>query len=109
MTAKDLNPFISDDSSSDAQENLLAKESEYIARAVEALKLTKNEMVILTTEQILKLRRRDADGQHDGVWSKQRLPTRRVVPHPSRPSKLRFSPFRPHLEFPPSNTALPIT
>ena len=34
MTAKDLDPlYVSDDSSSDAQENLLVKESEYIAQA----------------------------------------------------------------------------
>ena len=61
MTTKDLDHlYLSDDSSSDAEENLLVKESEYMAQArAEAdsggAKVDdKSEMVVLTTSRFLK-------------------------------------------------------
>ena len=119
MTAKDLDPlYLSDDSSSDAQENLLAKESEYMAQArAEAdsrgAKVDeKSEMVVLTTEQISQASEEETRMANTMVFGPSEDYLRgalfRINVHQG-PSKLRFSPFRPHLQFPPSNTALPIT
>ena len=100
MTTKDLDHlYLSDDSSSDSEENLLVKESEYMAQARAEAESggakvdEKSEMVVLTTEQISQAseERRMANTM---VFGQAKTSTRRVVPYkrPSRASKLRFSP-----------------
>ena len=72
----------------------------------------KSEMVVLTTEQISQASEEETRMANTMVFGPSEEYRRgalfRINVHQG-PSKLRFSPFRPHLEFPPSNTALPIT
>ena len=105
MTTKDLDHlYLSDDSSSDAQENLLAKESEYMAQARAEAESRgakvdeKSEMVVLTTEQISQASEEETRMANTMVFGPSKEYLRgalfRINVHQG-PSKLRFSPIRP--------------